>query len=30
VDIVLDALARDLTDEDLHVALRDQNERRMP
>ncbi|GFM19054.1 MULTISPECIES: phytanoyl-CoA dioxygenase family protein [Mycobacteriaceae] len=30
VDIVLDALARDLTDEDLHVALCDQNERRMP
>jgi ectoine hydroxylase-related dioxygenase (phytanoyl-CoA dioxygenase family) len=30
VDIVLDALDRDLTDHDLTVALRDQNERRTP
>ncbi|MDY6995469.1 MAG: phytanoyl-CoA dioxygenase family protein [Actinomycetota bacterium] len=30
VDTVLEALARDLTEEDLAVALRDQNERRTP
>ncbi len=30
VDTVLDALADDLTPEELDIALRDQNERRIP
>ncbi|OAN38771.1 phytanoyl-CoA dioxygenase family protein [Mycolicibacterium iranicum] len=30
VDTVLDALAKNFTEEDLDIALRDQNERRMP